>query len=232
MADGAADVCICVLFYGAEDKHYKLAERVLNEPMRCLAKRNIEFRFGCNAVGSATTSFLQRQIAEHFHNAVLFHSATNIMKYPMMRQMLHQPPIRAPITLWFDHDSYFPEDHQVDDWFNSVMIHLNGRCDMIGSVQKAKLSDDQAAWVATQPWFNSDCDKLYLSYATGGWWAVKTEILRRFDWPHSTLQQKGGDVILGALFKHQNLSICHFRGGLQVSANSAGVEAAASTAMD
>ena len=58
MADGAADACICILFYGAEEKHFRLAQRVLNEPMRCLAKRNIAFRFGCNAVGDATLKFL------------------------------------------------------------------------------------------------------------------------------------------------------------------------------
>lgn len=223
MAEGTADVCVCVLFYGAEDKHFKLAQRVLNDPMRCLAKRNIEFRFGCNAVGADTTSFLQRQIAEHFHTAVLFHSAHNLMKYPMMRRMLHEPPIRAPITLWFDHDSYIDPAENPDSWLDCVVKNVSG-CNLLGSVQKAKLSPEQMAWAAKQPWFDPQRENTYLSYPIGGWWAIRTEFLRHLNWPSPDFQQKGGDVILGAAFKHRNIPFCHFRRGVRISANDVGVE--------
>jgi len=230
MADGAAEVCICILFYGAEEQHFKLAQRVLNEPMRCLAKRNIEFRFGCNAVGAATTDFLLCQIAEHFQNATLFHSPENILKYPMMRRMFHESPIRPPITMWFDHDSYLKPGIDVDDWLRRVVKHFDG-CDMVGSVQKSKLTDDQVEWAKPQWWF-TDSDKTYMSYAIGGWWAVKTDLLRRYDWPAEDFQQKGGDVVLGALLKHQERCLCHFREGVHVNANEAGVEAAAARTIE
>lgn len=226
MADGAADVCICVLFYGAEDKHFKLAQRVLNEPMRCLAKRNIEFRFGCNAVGKETSTFLTQQINQYFHNALLVYSKENMLKYPMMRCMF-RPRIAAPITLWLDHDSYLSVDVDANSWLNSVTKHLTGCCDILGSVQKSKLSDEQVAWAKTQPWFNSGVDNTYLSYPTGGWWAIKTELLYRFDWPSAEFKQKNGDLLLGVMAKHQGLSLCHYRGGIAVNANAAGVEAAA-----
>jgi hypothetical protein len=225
MAEGTADVCICVLFYGAENKHFKLAQRVLNEPMRCLAKRNVEFRFGCNAVGAETTSFLQRQIAEHFHTTILFHSANNIMKYPMMREMLYAPPVRAPVTMWFDHDSYLdldPDDN-IDSWFDRVVKQVQG-CNLLGSVQKAKLTPAQFAWAEQQPWFDAQRANTYFSYPIGGWWAAQTAFLRQFDWPAVNFQQKGGDVILGAAFKHQNIPFCHFRQGVRISANDMGVE--------
>lgn len=226
MADGAADVCICVLFYGAEDKHFKLAQRVLNGPMRCLAKRNIEFRFGCNAVGAATTDYLVTQVAEHFHRTVLFHSPENIMKYPMMRRMFYEPPIRAPITMWFDHDSYLdPEDENIDSWFDRVVKQVNG-CNLIGSVQRAKLPDAQLEWAARQPWFNAEQDNTYLPYVIGGWWAIKTELLRQFDFPSPDFQQKNGDRVLGAAFKHQKIPFCHFRFGVRINANDSGVEGA------
>lgn len=227
MADGAADVCICVLFYGAEDTHFKLAQRVLNAPLRCLAKRNIEFRFGCNAVGEDTARLLAQQVTEHFHGAALFQSLENIMKYPMMRQMFHAAPIRAPVTLWLDHDSYLAldESDNVDDWLDRVIKQVNG-CNLLGSIQKAKLSEEQLAWATQQPWFKSDLSALYLSYPLGGWWAIKTELIYRFDWPPPSFQQKGGDVLLGALFKHHNLPFCHFRNGVRVTANNAGVESA------
>ena len=225
MADGAAEACVCILFYGAEEKHFKLAQRVLNAPMRCLAERNIEFRFGCNAVGGETTAFLTQQIAEHFHNAVLFHNAENIMKYPMMRLMFHSPPVRAPITLWFDHDSYLAPELNANNWFDRVALQLNG-CDMIGSVYQAQLPAEQETWALKQPWYNETFARKYMTYSSGGWWAIKTSLLQQYDWPPSDFKQKHGDRVLGSLFHHQSLSLCHFRDGVCVNANDSGVEAA------
>lgn len=232
MADGAADVCICVLFYGAEDKHFKLAQRVLNGPMRCLAKRNVAFRFGCNSVGLETSTFILQEIETHFQNTLLVYSKDNMLKYPMMRSMFHSPPIRAPITMWFDHDSYLEPDLDADDWLDRILKHLNGSCDILGSVQKSKLSDEQVSWAATQSWFNKDADNTYFSYPIGSWWAIKTDLLRRFDWPAPEFQQKNGDLVLGALARHQGLSLCHFRAGVKINTNDAGVEAAAPRTID
>lgn len=226
MAEGAADACICILFYGAEDKHFRLAQRVLNESMRRLAKRNIAFRFGCNAVGTDTTKFLLQQIADHFHGATLFHSQDNIMKYPMMRQIFHAPPIRAPLTIWFDHDSYLSDNLDVDDWLDRVAMHFT-HCDMIGSVYKSRLADEQKSWVAKQSWFNAEKDRPYVSYALGGWWTIKTELLSEWNWPPVDFKQKNGDLILGSLFEHQNLKLCHFRDGVCINANDVGVEGTA-----
>ena len=226
MADGAADACICILFYGAEEKHFRLAQRVLNEPMRCLAKRNIAFRFGCNAVGDATLKFLLQQIADHFHGATLFHSPENIMKYPMMRQMFHSPAINAPLTIWFDHDSYLADDVNAVDWFNRVAMHFN-HCDMVGSVYKAELPEEQERWVSTQNWFKCDAARAYVSYSLGGWWTIKTDLIRQWNWPSTDFKQKNGDIVLGSLFQHQNLKLCHFRDGVCINANDAGVEGTA-----
>lgn len=225
MADGAAEACICILFYGAEEKHFQLAQRVLNEPMRCLAKRNIAFRFGCNAVGAETTQFLVQQIADHFHDAVLFHSPENILKYPMMRKMFHAPPVKAPITMWFDHDSYLEPTLDVNNWFDRIVLNLS-HCDMNGSVYTSELSAAQRDWVTEQSWFHKERDKPYLRHALGGWWSIRTELLQQWDWPPPDLKQKNGDVVLGALCQHQNLRLCHFRDGLCINANDAGVEAA------
>jgi hypothetical protein len=225
MAEGAAPVCICVLFYGAEDQHFQLAQRVLNEPMRELAKQNVEFRFGCNAVGPDTTRFLLQQIADHFRKATVFHSAENLMKYPMMRRMFYEPAIQSPITMWFDHDSYLEPTDNVHSWFDRVVNHVNG-CNLVGSVERAKLPDEQLAWLTRQPWFNPAYEKTYLPYVIGGWWAIKTELLRRFDFPPPDFKQKNGDRVLGAAFKHQAIQFCHFREGVKINVNSAGVEAA------
>ena len=125
MAEGAA-VCVCILFYGADEKYLTLAQRVLNAPMRLLAERNIEFRFGCNAIGPPTQNFLQQQIADHFRSALVIEQSTNLFKYPMMRRMFKVAPITAPVTMWFDHDSYIDPTIDVNVWLDRVLRQLSG----------------------------------------------------------------------------------------------------------
>lgn len=224
MADGAA-VCICILFYGAGEKYLKLAQRVLNAPMRSLVGQDVEFRFGCNAVGASTADYLQSQIDKHFHRAIVFEQPVNLFKYPMMRRMVHSLPITAPVTMWFDHDSYLYEDTDAPTWLRRVLKQLSG-CDMLGSIHKGVLSPQQADWAIRQPWQTGEMTTRYVTYASGSWWAVKTPVLQKYNWPPSNLGQKGGDILFGDLFKQQQLSLCHFRDGVRINVNDAGVEAA------
>jgi hypothetical protein len=229
MADGAA-ACICILFYGAGEKYLQLARRVLNEPMRLLAGRNIEFRFGCNAIGNPTRAFLQQQLDDHFKSAAVIEQPANLFKYPMMRKMFKHAPITAPVTMWFDHDSYIEPDTNTDNWLTRVVRQLSG-CDMIGSVRKNSLSTEQTAWVNAQSWKTDDCVSRYVQYVNGSWWAVKTSVLNEYDWPPTNLQQKGGDILLGELFRQQNRRLCHFRDGVRINVNDAGVEGVESRTM-
>lgn len=222
MADGAA-VCVCVLFYGAGEKYLSLAKRVLNAPMRQLANLDVEFRFGCNAVGESTREYLQEQASVYFQRTLFFEETQNVFKYPIMRRMFNEKMIKAPVTIWFDHDSYIEPDVDVEAWLSRVVRQL-GSCKMIGSIHKGKLNDAQLRWVNRQLWANEEAEPHYLPYATGSWWAINTDVLYSYNWPPPNLQQKGGDLLLGELFKQQKLSLCHFRDGLRINVNEAGVE--------
>lgn len=222
MADGAA-ACICILFYGSSDKYLQLAQRVLNKPMQLLAERNIEFRFGCNAVGNDTRNFLQQQIADHFRSARVIEQISNLFKYPMMRRMFNCAPISAPITMWFDHDSYIDPETDVDSWLERVTRQLSA-CDLIGSVHLSRLAAEHESWLAKQPWKIKENASHYVQHVSGSWWAINTPVLQKYDWPPPNLQQKGGDILLGELFRQQGLRLCHFRDGLRINVNDAGVE--------
>lgn len=229
MADGAA-VCVCILFYGAGEKYLKLAQRVLNSPMRDLATQNVEFRFGCNAVGESTAAFLREQIDKHFHRAIVFEQPVNLFKYPMMRRMVHSLPITAPITMWFDHDSHLDADLNVARWIGRITQQLSG-CDMIGSVQRSGLKPEHADWLKNQEWHGGKEPGRYVSHAVSSWWAINTLLLYQYNWPAPDLKQKDGDVLFGELFKQNNLLLCHFRDGVLININDAGVEAAVSRTM-
>jgi hypothetical protein len=227
MADGPADVCVCVLFYGHDDYCFQLAQRVLNEPMRKLAKQNVEFRFGCNAVGDNTRRFVREQIARHFRQAVLIDSPHNFHKYPLMRRMLMAQPMTAPLTIWFDDDSCLAPENEPDKWLPRLKKQLDC-CSLAGSVYKTRLVGNQADWIKAQPWYAGKEPQPYVQFVSGSWWAVRSSVLQQFDWPAQNFKHRGVDVMLGELCRQQDLAICHFRDGVWINANAEGLEAAAS----
>lgn len=226
MAEGPAELCVCVLFYGADDYCCQLAKRILNRPMRELGESNVEFRFGFNAVGTAT-----RYAVAAFTDAadyvvpVVVDSPKNIYKYPMMRRLFHDRPITAPLTMWFDDNSYIDPDIDTGVWFSRVRAQME-YCAALGSVYTQGLVGNQAEWIKAQPWFNGKEPTPYVKYLAGGWWVAKTDVLRRFDWPTAGIKHYGGDVMFGELLRQHDLQLCHFRDGVFIQANDSGVEAA------
>lgn len=225
MADGAA-ACVCVLFYGSDSYCFDLAQRVLNEPMRQLAKLDIDFRFGLNAVGEQTKQFVRRQASLFFKNATVLESQQNLLKYPTMRRLLHARDVVAPFVIWFDDDSCLAPSIDVENWFSRLSAQMQA-CDVAGSVRRARLPDEQRQWVRGQRWYCGKNFLPYVSFVSGGWWAARTSLFYEFDWPPPELRQKGGDVALGELCRQQELAVAHFRDGVWISANADGIEAAA-----
>lgn len=225
MADGAADVCVCVLFYGTDAYCHALAQRVLNEPMRQLARQNVEFRFGFNAIGADTRRFVGNQIDRYFQNAAVVDCPENIFKYPIMRRMFCAKPLRARAVMWFDDNSCITDDTDVEQWLGRILRQLDG-CALLGSVYTQGLVGRQADWIKAQSWYAGKEPAQYVKYVADAWWAMRTEPLVQFDWPAADIRHHGGDVMLGELCRQQNLSLCHFRDNLLINANASGVEGA------
>jgi hypothetical protein len=225
MADGAADLCVCILFYGADNYCDDLGRRVLNTSKRQLAEGNVEFRFGLNAVGSRRSAYLCAMAEDYFNDALVVESAENIYKYPLMRRMFQAAPLQAPLTMWFDDNSYLDPEMDVGVWIERVEKHMQ-YCDMIGSVYTQGLVGNQAEWIRAQPWYTGKNPGPYVKYAAGGWWAAQTDLLTRFDWPAQDIKHHGGDVMLGELIHQQDLQLCHFRDHVMIQTNDSGVEAA------
>jgi len=227
MAEGSADACVCVLFYGADEHCFRLAQRVLNEPMRRLGQENVEFRFGCNAVSDATRAFVRAQMAAFFPGALFVDSSTNTHKYPMMRRLFYSDPVTSPITIWFDDDSCFAPDTDPAKWLPRVKKQLESHA-MLGSIYRTRLTGNQAGWIKAQPWYNGKEPEPYVKHASGSWWAIQSAVLQKFDWPTVGLKQRGVDVMLGELCRQNNLAVCHFRDGVWINANETGLEFAGS----
>jgi hypothetical protein len=223
MAEGAADVCVCVLLYGTDDACFQLAQRVLNAPMLQLARQNVEFRLGLNAVSDRTRAFVKETVASHLPGALVLDYGENIFKYPMMRRMFHERPLRAPLTMWFDDDSCLAPENNPAAWLPRAQ-KLMENYTMIGSLYRQRLVGKQAQWIQDQWWYNGKIPGPYVKFCTGGWWTIRTETLLRFDWPPPELKHRGGDVMLGALCEQHGLALTHFRDQVWINANDQGVE--------
>lgn len=217
------ELCVCVLFYGEDEISLPLAQRVLNTPMRELAKQNVEFRFGFNAVGEKTKAYVREAIASDFHNTLWIEPEGNIFKYPIMRRMLHEKPLLAPLTMWFDDDSCLAPNCDVTTWWPRVKNLLDTYA-MVGSLYRQRLLGEQPTWIKQQWWYAGKPVPPYIKFITGGWWTIRSSVLLRYNWPIPELRHRGGDVMLGALCDQQDVPITHFRDSVWINANEEGVE--------
>ncbi|NDE17621.1 hypothetical protein EBZ80_22115 [bacterium] len=158
---------------------------------------------------------------------MLFESAENAQKYPMMRRLFYAQPTTAPLTMWFDDDSCIAAETDVTAWLPRIQQQLSFH-DFVGSIYRTRLEGNQAAWIKAQPWYAGKEPQAYVKFPAGSWWAGRTDVLRRFDWPPETLTHRGVDVMLGELCRQQDLLLGHFRDGVWINANADGVEAAGS----
>ena len=217
---------VCVLLYG----HYpELAQRCLSRIAVLLESGLIELRIGANAISPPTDDVLRRLALDKF---VTCRSAANIKKYPMMRRLFGAGDTLAPggmnlttpFVMWFDDDSFISAA-QPRRWLALVRRTME-MCDLLGSRYTIRLKGNQPQWVRDQAWYTGQpINEGYRSpYCTGGWWTIRTEVLRRYGWPPTELLHRGGDVMLGELCRQQGLRMLHFNRGVAINADEHGEE--------
>jgi hypothetical protein len=218
------DHLICILLYG---DFPELAKRCIEGLITHTAGTSLHgcVKIGMNSVCEETRQYVFARAVDFDWHVV--DSPENIKKYPMMRRLFYDSgtTIRAKqYTIWFDDDSYVCDSR----WLSAVYVGL-GKADMVGSLYEKKLLSDQPRWVTAQPWYSGkDVSSGHVvRFCTGGWWAIKSSILDRFDWPTKELLHRGGDVMLGELCRQQNLKLLHNNSFVKINADPAGNESAA-----
>lgn len=230
-------VTICVLLYG---DYLELASRCLNS---ILPNDGIPVIVGMNACSEATGTYVE-ELRKRFPTQVsVVKSATNIHKYPMMRRMFYGPgsAIRTTHVAWFDDDSYLTAS--VADWNQHVSSRF-GEFELLGSVYTQPLQGCQADWIEDQPWYRGQSVRVKATdsqrqrrqrpnpyrvrFVTGGYWVATMQHLRMYDWPWpQRLDHNGGDVMLGEMYRQQNLRVVHDKYGVAINADRDGRESKA-----
>lgn len=192
-------VTICVLAYG---DYPGLLQKCLESIYNNTNVSQFELRLGLNAVSERVLKYVQRFVAGR-DDIRLYTETRNIYKYPMMRRMFTEHPLTTKWVVWLDDDSRIT----APDWLPRLDAYAASRpCDMVGKQYYHHVSQGMMNWIRAASWFKARDlvlrhGRLISEFATGGWWALKTEVIKRLDWPDRRLSHRG-DVELGsALFQ-------------------------------
>lgn len=218
MPQSSPKFTVCALLYG---NHTDLARRCLEPVLKLSESGLVELRVGLNEASDDTSNY----VTENRGLCTIYEADPQIFKYPMMRRMFYEQPLTTDYVMWFDDDSYI-KDPEPAEWLKSVETSMSS-CDMLGSVYVIPYGNDQKAWCQTQPWYTGKPIKDKPKFATGGWWCIRSEVIKRFNWPIPELKHCGGDVALGVLIDQNNLRLKHFNNGVAINANEVGKESSA-----
>lgn len=197
---------VCVLFYGPKTYH-DLHMRCLNSIITTCPPGRIDLRAASNALCDETVAVLERLAAQKIITKYYKHEK-NDLKYPVMREMFHDPdcPITTNYTLWFDDDSIADRNTQ---WLKVLAgtIVQNPDAGLIGADMILQLSQQQMQHYKTRPWYKGKKFRLrngqpadngyYAVFVAGGFFAIKTEAIRVAEVPDDTLTHNGGDYTIG-----------------------------------
>lgn len=209
------------LFYG---DYPRLAARLLDSWRNQVQwSRVAEIRLACNAIGDKTRQFIRRFAAEVPVPIQVWEApdGENRGKYPMLRELLRSPPITTDWVMWWDDDSYLTE---CDDWHDQL-DRLAETSDFIGERWYRRLQGNMHQFVRDQPWRDPQRPVRYserFPFPQGSWWASRTKLLLKWDWPPPALHHNGGDLLLGALLAHQQYRVAWFNEGLRLNADDRG----------
>lgn len=215
-------VTICVLAYGA---NVRLADRFLATLYQHTDPSLFQLRAGLNAVEPATRKLFEAYAAR-FANIRLFIARQNIFKCPMMRRMFHRPPLRNKWTIWCDDDTYFSRD----DWLQRLAFKIEaapGR-GIWGKPYTLWRADATIVnWMEGAPWYRGKaCVRardpqgraaVRFRFVTGGFWAIRTSLLKELDWPDARLVQAHDDFLLGEALRQNGVSSGEFEYGVKIN---------------
>lgn len=215
-------VTVCVVCYG---NHVDLARRFLESLYANTQVSHFSLRAGLNAVDPATLA-LFRNYSERHGNIQVFVEEQNTFKNPLMRRMFNEKPLETKWTIWCDDDTYFTEP----DWLQRLNERTQDRPEITiwGHVYVFWRNDQLILdWIQKATWYRSLEFKrstdgrangaVEFLFATGGYWAARTEALQSLDWPDPRLRQAAEDYMLGEALRQNGFKIGDFHHGVKIN---------------
>lgn len=192
--------------------HIGIIERCLNSIFATCPPRRIDVRVALNQPSKRV-----RDYVDGFGTQIrkVYVDDGSRRKYPAMRQMFHDPecPVETKYLCWFDDDSWCRDKNWLSKLADAIVAnHANGgrlygakyTHDLMGGPTPA----DSVAWFRAASWWRGlplHADKgrrtspngSEIVFASGGFWALDTSVMRTAEIPDARLSHNGGDVTIG-----------------------------------
>lgn len=191
-----------------------LHSRLIDSLMAHAHHSDIEIKLWCNQVCELTGSKIAKLGLSH----VL--SSENVPKYKLMRQLFAD--LHSDWVVWMDDDSWLT----APDWYPKTCEYIERRrqeniC-YIGQSWFIHLRPGQEDWIKAAKWYTGRPVELIrgkpaVNFHTGGYWWLRTDVLKKLDWPDERLSHNGGDVMLGQAVYQSHLPRHHFDYGVKVN---------------
>lgn len=217
-------IAVFILMYG---NHHALHRRIWESLLpRIQGRPEVEgVVVWCSQVHGLTRIMLED--VPKFVSVV--HTNENPGKYKVMR-CLFEPLIRRTdgpdLIIWFDDDSFITKD----DWLPQTLsfYHSKESENICYFGQKWHWAWRPGEWefIQEQSWYRGKPpDQVTVRgrqvpgvrFATGGFWGLRTDVLRQLDWCPESFHHAGGDTKLAEAVRQLGLPFHHFDYGVAVN---------------
>lgn len=215
-------VTVCVLAYGS---NVRIARRFLDTLYKYTDPVLFRLRAGLNEAEPATCK-LFREYASRFGNVTQFVAPRNIFKSPMMRRMFYETPLATAWTIWCDDDTHFTRH----DWLQRLGLKMEQAREIClwGKLYTLWRNDRQIVnWIREAAWYRGKpCVQgrdprgraaVKFTFATGGFWAIRTDVLQKLNWPDPRLIQAHDDFLLGEAMRQNDLRMGRYDYGVAIN---------------
>lgn len=210
---------VYVLTYG---EHHGLLDRCLSSIEKVFCPIHIRrLTIGLNEPSlvslSTAESFAERASARGTP-VRLYVPGRNVGKYPLMRFMFAHQGMPCERIMWFDDDSHLRCRDSL--WWIEALRHAR-RSDMVGHLHRLKkrYQPGQEDGIKAAPWYSGKklSPDYRVKFATGGWWMLNPDIVRKWSWPFVELHHNSGDTILGELCRQRDYVLRDWHSGVSVN---------------
>ena len=209
---------VCALLFG---NHVALARRLLESLFRFTDPTAFYLRLGLNAV-CRETDRLVRSYESRFANVTAVRSPQNIFKCPMMRRLFWDEPIQTKWVIWFDDDSYVRRA----DWLVGLglAIESDRSVELWGSRHLVAPGEETLEFIRRArryrglPFLRRSDGRAVIMFPVGGFWAIRTDLVRALDWPDPRLTHYQTDFTLAEAVRQAGKRTGHYRGGVVINA--------------
>ena len=215
-------VTICVICYG---QHPGLAQRFLTSLYQYTRTDLFSLRIGLNAACGETIELAHAAACEH-GNIWIHSEPRNMFKSPLMARLFSLKPIETEWVIWFDDDS-FPYR---DDWLPGLRLRMETQPEVAvwGNLFFTDADEGAVQFIRTASWFRGKpfnhakptsewSERPLLSFAEGGFWAAKAEVLKALQWPDTRLIQNGDDYFFGEALRQNGYRIGRYKSGVRIN---------------